>query len=147
MMIQKLMGVVELVIRSDMRTIIPTTLLCMMIAGWVRGGDWPQWRGPTGQGRVEEANLPTTWDGKTGENVLWKAALPKGDTPYSSPIVRGDRVFVTLAMNKNREHHVLCFDKKEGKPLWDTEVPPGPWNLTDLRGGYAASTPAADGER
>jgi outer membrane protein assembly factor BamB len=130
-----------------MRTNLFTTVLCLMIAGSARGGDWPQWRGPTGQGRVEDTGLPTTWDGKTGANVLWKTALPKGDTPYSSPIVRGDRVFVTLAMNKSREHHVLCFDKKEGKQLWDTEVPPGPWNLTDLRGGYAASTPAADGER
>src|SRR5258706_4985825 len=147
MMIQKLMGVVELVTRSDMRTNLFMTILCLMIAGSARGGDWPQWRGPTGQGRVEDTNLPTTWAGKTGENVLWKTALPKGDTPYSSPIVRGDRVFVTLAMNKSREHHVLCFDKKEGKQLWDTEVPPGPWNLTDLRGGYSASTPAADGER
>jgi outer membrane protein assembly factor BamB len=87
------------------------------------------------------------WDGKTGQNVLWKAALPKADNPYSSPIVKGDRMIVTLAMNKTREHHVLCFDKNSGKPLWDTVVPAGLWVLSDLRGGYGAPTPAADERR
>src|SRR5258706_16300111 len=139
MMIQELNRHVE-------RCLVAALVLLLTCSSLV-AGDWPQWRGPTGQGFVDDANLPTTWDGKTGENIVWKAALPKGDTPYSSPIVRGDRVFITVAMNKTREHHVLCFDKKEGTLLWDTSVPPGLWNLTDLRGGYAASTPAADAER
>lgn len=109
--------------------------------------DWPQWRGPTGQGQSDATALPLTWDAKTGENVLWKAPLPKSDNPYSSPIVSGDRVFVTLTMNKTREHHVLAFDKSTGKPLWNVTVDPGPWMLTDLRGGYAAPTPCADADR
>jgi outer membrane protein assembly factor BamB len=108
--------------------------------------DWPQWRGPTGQGQSGES-LPLKWDAKSGENILWKAPLPKGDTPYSSPIVSGDRVFVTLAMYKSREHRVLAFDKTSGKPLWDVVVEPGPWMLTDPRGGYAAPTPCADAQR
>src|SRR5258706_3159602 len=139
MMIQELNRHVE-------RCLVAALVLLLTCSSLV-AGDWPQWRGPTGQGFVDDANLPTTWDGKTGENIVWKAALPKGDTPYSSPIVRGDRVFITVAMNKTREHHVLCFDKKEGTLLWDSSVPTGLWNLTDLRGGYAASTPAADAER
>jgi len=109
--------------------------------------DWPQWRGPTGQGLVHEKGLPTTWSAKTGENIAWKAPLPKGDTPYSSPIVVGGKVIVTIAINAGREHHVICFDAKDGKQLWDTPVPAGPWVLSDLRGGYAACTPAADSER
>jgi outer membrane protein assembly factor BamB len=56
-------------------------------------------------------------------------------------------VFVTVAMNKAREHHVICLDAKDGKQLWDTVVPPGPWELKDVRGGYGAPTPCADGER
>ena len=132
-----------------MRTILCTVFLMLLAGGGSAGAvDWPRWRGPTGQGLVEDdQKLPTSWSARTGENIIWKAPLPKGDTPYSSPIVQGERVFVTLAMNKTREHHVLCFDKREGKQLWDTEVPPGPWNLTDLRGGYAASTPVADDQR
>lgn len=127
-----------------MRTILCTLLLALLARASTHAADWPQWRGPSGQGLVTDGELPTKWDAKTGENVLWKAPLPKGDTPYSSPIIQGDRVFITLAMNKTREHHVLCFDRKQGTLLWDTTVEPGPWNLTDLRGGYAASTPAAD---
>jgi outer membrane protein assembly factor BamB len=121
--------------------------LAFLVSAAARGADWPQWRGPTGQGQTDDARLPLTWDVKTGENVAWKSPLPKGDVPYSSPIVVGGRVFVTVAMNKTREHHVICFDATDGKQLWDTLVPPGPWTLTDLRGGYAAPTPCADADR
>src|SRR4051812_45320914 len=99
-------------------------ILIFTLAQSAESADWPQWRGPTGQGQVDSSDLPLKWDAKSSENILWKASLAKGDTPYSSPIVVGDRVFITLAMNKSREHHVLCFDKKDGKPLWDTPVPP-----------------------
>jgi outer membrane protein assembly factor BamB len=129
----------------DMRTLISMIVLTLCIR--CGASDWPQWRGGSGQGQTDEANLPVSWDGRTGQNILWKAALPKADNPYSSPIVKGDRVIVTLAMNKAREHHVLCFDKNSGKPLWDTVVPAGLWVLTDLRGGYGAPTPASDDRR
>jgi outer membrane protein assembly factor BamB len=120
--------------------IIPLIAMMCLCAG----ADWPQWRGPSGQGHTAEKALVTEWDGKSGKNVLWKTPLPKGDTPYSSPIVKSGKVFITLAMNKTRAHHVLCFDAKTGQQLWDTPVEPGPWTLTDVRGGYAAPTPAAD---
>src|SRR5687768_2476898 len=120
----------------------PRALLILLSLTSTASADWPQWRGPTGQGLVADPTpLPTKWDAKTGDNVLWKAPLPKSDTPYSSPIVRGGRAFVTIATNKPREQHVLCFDKTTGKQLWSTAVEPGPWNLSDLRGGYAAPTP------
>ena len=44
------------------------------------------------------------------------------------------------------EHHVACYATADGKLLWDMTVPPGPWRLTDLRGGYAAATPCTDGK-
>ncbi|HYE19080.1 MAG TPA: PQQ-binding-like beta-propeller repeat protein [Tepidisphaeraceae bacterium] len=109
-----------------------------------RATDWPQWRGPTGQGLSTDKTLPTKWDAKTNENIAWKSPLPKSDTPYSSPIVVAGKVFVTIAINADRQHRVLCFDAKTGKELWNVAVAPGPWLLTDLRGGYAAPTPAAD---
>src|SRR4051812_8368227 len=61
-----------------------------------RAGDWPGWRGPTGSGYTKEKGLPLEWDGKGGKNVLWKASL-KGPTGHSSPVVWGDRVFLTTA--------------------------------------------------
>ena len=130
-----------------MRILTVAIAMALALGRTAQAADWPQWRGPTGQGWTTDTDLPVKWDGKSGENVVWKAPLPKADNSYSSPIVIGDRVIITLVMNKMMEHHVLCFDKKEGKPLWDTLVPPGQWNLTDLRGGYGASTPASDGEQ
>jgi outer membrane protein assembly factor BamB len=121
---------------------------------------WPGWRGPTGLGYTEAKDLPLTWNVKTGENLVWKVALlpasrkVRPDENRSSPVVWGERVFVTLsywaadiAPKEFPEHHVICFDVKEGRQLWDTQVPCGPWKLTDLRGGYTAPTAATDGER
>ncbi len=130
-------------------------------ASSVRGGDsWPGWRGSTGLGVSDETDLPLTWGGKTNANILWKVPLPGTDTKaeldhnQSSPIVWKDRVFVLMvywpagvARSEFPEHHIACYATADGKLLWDTKVPPGPWRLTDLRGGYSAPTPCTDGER
>jgi outer membrane protein assembly factor BamB len=118
--------------------------------------NWPQFRGPTGFGFTEERNLPLTWGGRSNENVLWTSPL-KGQG-HASPIVWGDSIFVCTAYwppdtgpreKVMPEHHVLCFRTTDGKLLWDTLVPPGPWLRTDFRsgpgGGYAAPTPVTDG--
>jgi hypothetical protein len=55
-----------------------------------QAGDWPGWRGPTGAGCTDEKDLPLKWDGKTGQNVFWKASL-EGTTGHACPIVWGDR--------------------------------------------------------
>ena len=118
--------------------------LCALLLPFIAEADWPQFRGPTGLGYTGEKNLPLTWNAKSNVNIAWKAALPKTDNPYSSPIVSGDRVFVTCAVNNPVEHHVLCLQKSDGKLLWGKTVEPGPWILKDLRGGYGAPTPCAD---
>jgi outer membrane protein assembly factor BamB len=123
-------------------------------------GDWPGWRGPTGMGQCPEKDLPLTWGGEGGDNVLWKRPLPgqggqaKQDQNQSSPVVQNGRVFVTASywpagveMKEYPEHHVACYRADDGTPLWDVTVAPGPWKLTDLRGGYTAPTPAADDDR
>jgi len=122
---------------------LPLLLLAFAIAA--HAADWPQFRGPTGLNYTEEKNLPLKWDPKTGENIRWKAPLPKTDNAFSSPIVVGDRVLVTCAQNDPLTQRVLCFAKADGKPLWETIIPPGPWILKDLRGGYGAPTPCSDG--
>lgn len=118
--------------------------------------NWPQFRGPTGLGYTEEKELSVKWGGPQNENVLWKSPL-KGQG-HASPIVWGDSVFVCTAFWPSNaahekvipEHHVLCYGASNGKLLWDTIVPPGPWLRTDFRsgpgGGYAAPTPATDGQ-
>jgi len=133
----------------------------LLVAAHARADkDWPGWRGPTGMGQSDERDLPVTWNAKTQENVLWKSPLflqadkIKQDQNQSSPIVSGDFVFVTtsywpadVSMKEFPEHHVVCFRRTNGERVWDTVVPHGPWLLKDLRGGYTASTPAADGAR
>jgi len=126
----------------------PVAAILAAICGFsTHAADWPQFRGPTGLGYCEEHNLPVTWSTKTGENIAWQVDLPKSDNGFSSPIVSGDRVFVTCVRNQPVEHKVLCFSKTDGKLLWSTAVEPGPLMLHDLRGGYGAPTPCCDGKR
>lgn len=66
-------------------------ILVLIAGGSVAAADWPQWRGPNGTGATAETNLPVRWS--ASENVLWKA--PIGGLGVSTPIVSGDRVFVT----------------------------------------------------
>jgi len=135
--------------------------LFLLMSSTVRCGDWPGWRGPSGQGISDEKDLPLTWNDKTGENMLWKVRLPgqdagnRQDQNQSSPIVVKGRVLLTASWwpagvepaKNHPEHHVVCLDAANGKQLWETRIGPGPWQLTDLRGGYTAPTPASDGER
>ena len=148
-------------------------LRCLMLvlsitAGWQtesRGDDWPGWRGPTGLGYTSEKNLPLTWNGKSGENVLWKSLLhggaknnPDFTSPgWSSPIVCRDRVFLTTATypgglsDKERRaiiatQHVLCFRTADGKQLWDRLVPSGKCLVDNFYHGYTVPTPVTDGK-
>lgn len=144
--------------RDEAMQTLPTcrrwaVLVLLLAAGPACGGDWPSFRGAGGRAITEEKNLPRAWGGKSEENVLWKAPL-KG-TGQSSPIVTGDRVLVAAVSwpggkplkEEYPEHRITCYRAGDGKELWDTKVEPGPWLLGDLRGGYCAPTPAADGER
>ena len=124
-----------------------SALLLLAFAAVAHAANWPQFRGANGLAFTDERDLPLTWNAKTGENIAWRAALPKSDNPWSSPVVWGDRVFVTCVQNQPLAHHVLCFAKADGKPLWDTTVEPGTLILKDLRGGYGAPTPCTDGQR
>src|SRR5579872_6387158 len=115
-----------------------------------RAGNWPAWRGPTGDGHTDEKGLPLTWGGKKNENVLWKVAL--AGRSFSSPVVWGERVFITDAarltdaQSKAKvipEHTVVCYRAADGKQLWRTVIPPGKfWD-----GYFSIPTPVTDGQR
>src|SRR5687767_14480175 len=68
--------------------------------------DWPRWRGPTSDGHSRESGLPVRWDAKS---VVWKTALP--GIGQSSPVVSGNRIFLTAAIDKGKERAVLCVDR------------------------------------
>lgn len=119
--------------------------------------DWAQFRGPGGMGASEEKNLPVHWS--SSENIAWKVDLPGPGS--SSPIVVGERVFITcysgygLEPNagdqKDLRRHLLCFERATGKKLWSKEFEPKlPEHNYQGEGsyqGYAGSTPTSDGQR
>jgi outer membrane protein assembly factor BamB len=142
-----------------MKSLLSSLVVALVAFQPATAGDiWAGFRGPTGQGRTDEKDLPLTWG--ADENIRWKAPLPGADGKntldrnQSSPIVWKDRVFVDMVywpagvkQTEYPEHRVACYVAAEGKQLWDIPVRPGPWKLTDLRGGYSAPTPCTDGER
>jgi len=126
--------------------------IALALAAPSSAGNWPGWRGPTGSGVSDEKDLPVSWNGKTGENILWKAPLPK-TTGHSGPIVWQDRVFISTAVKQTSEqekakevpeHHLLCFQASDGKLLWTTPVAPGK-NVAGYAI-YAVPTPVTDGK-
>jgi outer membrane protein assembly factor BamB len=84
--------------------------------------DWPQFRGPTGDGHSPARNLPLRWSAT--ENVAWKTAVPGNG--WSSPVLAGNRLYLTSAIPKAGsdalELSALCFDAASGTLLWQTPV-------------------------
>jgi len=116
---------------------------CLAVAATLEAANWPQFRGPTGQGISTDKNTPLNWSAT--ENIAWKTELP-GES-WSSPIVWGDRVFVTTATEDGASCRVLALDRKSGKILWDKEVFQQVPRRKEGRNSYATPTPATDGQR
>jgi len=128
-------------------------------------GSWPSFRGPIASGIADGQSLPDKWDPKTGENILWRTPIP--GLAHSSPIVWGDRIFVTSAVSsdpkatfrpglygdgdasKDRSQHrwvLYAIDKKTGKVIWERLAYQGePKEKRHIKSTYANSTPATDG--
>ena len=104
---------------------------------------WPRWRGPSGQGVVEEGEYPDTWSDTT--NVLWKTTVP--GTGHSSPIVWADRIFLTTSRNRGQRVSILSFRRSDGELLWETDAPEGRPEFTHGKNSPASATAATDGER
>jgi outer membrane protein assembly factor BamB len=135
--------------------------------------NWPQWRGPAGQGISTEKNLPTSWTAT--KNIKWKT--PIEGLGHSSPIVWGKKIFLTTALDgevipgrtpgvthkmadgsdfvhpdalgADRRHtfKVICLDRESGKVLWQRVAYEGPvHDSRHKRASFASSTPATDGK-
>src|SRR5829696_3732871 len=92
----------------------PYTWVCGMIvfavaAVCAANENWPQWRGPLGNGISDSKNLPTTWSLEKNENIVWKAALPSWSG--GTPIIWGDHIFVTSPSKK--EHAEAAVPQPE----------------------------------
>jgi outer membrane protein assembly factor BamB len=153
-------------IRIPRSSSIAALLLCLAPAAARAGApSWPSFRGLQASG-VAEGPAPTAWNAETGANVLWKTPIP--GLAHSSPVVWGDRVYVTTAVSTEAnptfrhglygdvdsvettaEHswRVLALDRKTGKVLWDKVAHVGmPQVKRHMKATHANSTPATDGE-
>ncbi len=128
-------------------------------------GSWPSFRGMQAAGIAERQNLPDRWDGKTGENILWRTTIP--GLAHSSPVVWGSRIFVTSAVSSDSKASfkpglygdgdasqdrssqrwmIYALDKRSGKILWERVAHEGvPREKRHIKSTYASSTPATDG--
>lgn len=102
---------------------------------------WPRWRGPSGQGYVAAGKYATTWSPQS--NIKWRVAVPGAGN--SSPIIWGDRIYLTTAHNGGRQLSLLAFNRADGARLWETPVPQDGVEHVHEKNGYASATPVTDG--
>jgi outer membrane protein assembly factor BamB len=128
-------------------------------------GSWPSFRGSSAAGIADGSRLPDSWDGSAGTNILWRTPIP--GLAHSSPVVWGDRIFVTSAVSsradatfrpglygdgdasEDRSRHrwmIYAIDKRTGKIAWEAVAHEGePRNKRHIKSTYASASPATDG--
>lgn len=132
--------------------LLSLSCLCWIAALELHGADWPQFRGASGQGKAVDAEVRLRWDVSAG--IAWKASLPGAGG--SSPVVLGGKVFLTSFSGygvpgepggslASLKRQVLCLDRKDGRVLWQKDIPAAQPEQEKVRDhGYAENTPAAD---
>jgi len=117
---------------------------CLLAISSVSAGqaNWPGWRGPSGDGHSAEKNLPTTWN---RAKLRWRMALP--GSGQSSPVIWGDRIFLTTAIGDGREREIFCVDRINHKILWRKTVWKGEPERIHKWNSWATPTCATDGKR
>lgn len=126
-----------------MRSTVLTVSFACLTSCATLAGNWPSWRGPNQNNISPETNFPTRWS--RTENVKWRAELPEAGN--SSPIVWGDTVFVTQAVDDGKRRTLMAFDRKTGKQRWQQGVA---YDETDPRhktNPHCSASPVTDGER
>jgi outer membrane protein assembly factor BamB len=128
-------------------------------------GSWPSFRGAHASGIAERQNIPDRWDGAKGENILWRTPIP--GLAHSSPIVWGNRIFVTSAVSSNpnatfrpglygdgdasddrsrQRWTIYAIDKRTGTIEWERVAHEGePVGKRHIKSTYASATPVTDG--
>jgi outer membrane protein assembly factor BamB len=106
-------------------------------------GVWPAFRGVAGNGLSEATNVPLNWG--PDKNINWRAELPEpGD---SSPVISGDRVFITCSQDRGQKRSLYCFSRTDGRQLWVQTVTYDQVMPTHKTNPYCASTPLTVGQR
>ena len=118
-------------------------VLFFFVAGLIRAENWPGWRGPSGDGVSAGEGIPTKWS--STENIAWKIAVP--GEGHSSPIVWGDKVFLTSSLTEKNKRILLCIDRLSGQTVWQRDVVQSPPETVHRLNSRASGTPATDGKQ
>jgi outer membrane protein assembly factor BamB len=118
-------------------------VLFFFVAGLVRAENWPGWRGPSGDGVSTGKGIPTKWS--STENIAWRIAVP--GEGHSSPIVWGDKVFLTSSLTEKNKRILLCIDRLSGQTVWQRDVVQSPPETIHRLNSRASGTPATDGKQ
>ena len=106
--------------------------------------DWPQFRGPDGQGHAEATSIPLHWS--ETENIAWKTPVP--GEGHSSPVIRQSQIWMTTATEEGRSLRAVCIDRLSGRLLYDVEVlRPAESGSKHPENGFASPTPVLDDDR
>jgi outer membrane protein assembly factor BamB len=115
---------------------------CLAFSGGVaRADNWPRFRGENGSGVSQEQGFSSPW---SPDRVRWTVPVP--GTGHSSPVIWGDKLFLTTASDKGTTRSVLCFDARTGKLIWTKSIQLNA-NPKHPKSSWASATPAVDGER
>ena len=142
--------------------------LCLVVHASASAGadaEWPSFRGPSASGVADGQKIPDTWDVASGKNIRWTTEIP--GLAHSSPVVAGDRVFVTTAVSSrgaatfkpglygdgtasedlsSHQWKVIALNRRTGKVLWERVAFEGvPREKRHIKATYANQTPATDG--
>jgi outer membrane protein assembly factor BamB len=119
---------------------------CLAVSVGAAAQEWPQFRGPDGQGHSTERGLPIEW--AEGRNVAWKTPLP--GLGWSSPVVANGRVWLTTAVEQRGfSLRAIAFDVATGREVVNVEVFKIPTDRRDInpKNSWASPTPVIDGDR
>jgi outer membrane protein assembly factor BamB len=125
--------------RSRKTFLLVLLLLCPGLVT-AEDGEWGRFRGPNGSGVSDAKNIPVTWGGK---NYNWTVRLP--GVGYGSPVIWGDRIYVTSGDEETGERRLICLNVSGGETRWQTKYT-GATYKQHRDNAYAASTPAADAQ-
>src|SRR5437762_3243790 len=98
-----------------MRECLSLIAVSLLFTGSSAGDDWPQFRGPSGDGKSVVRSAPTTWS--ESESIRWKVAIH--DKGWSSPVILGNQIWMTTAFENGKELFAMCVDRQSGKILHD----------------------------
>src|SRR5262249_28627166 len=110
-------------------------LACVVFSSPLLAEDWPSWRGPRGDGTSLEKGVPAGFSPE--RNVRWRVEVP--GSGYSSPVVHGERVFLTTCLEGKGERVLLCLDRGTGKTLWSRTVLTAPLERKHRENSYASA--------